>query len=107
MLQSVRKLLASGESLEWVIVSNDGGVIGTCGLHSFDNAGRTAEVGCLLRHCAWGRGYMTEAIGLLTIFARDVLGLRGLSADVAPGNQRAELVQEARLQTRMVRNVGN
>lgn len=89
MLKSVRKLLASGESLEWAIVSDDGALIGTCGLHSFDNAGGTAEVGCLLRHSAWGKGYMTEAIGLITTFAGDVLGLRGLSADVSPDNQRA------------------
>ena len=92
MLGSVRKLLASGESLEWAIVSTDGVVIGTCGLHSFDNAGGTAEVGCLLRRAAWGKGYMTEAIGLLTTFARDVVGVRFLLADVAPENQRAQML---------------
>lgn len=94
MLKSVRRLLTSAESLEWAIVSNDGAVIGTCGLHSFDNGGGTAEVGCLLRRAAWGNGYMTEAISLLTIYARDVLRLRRLSADVAPENQRAQSLFE-------------
>ena len=90
MLLSVRRLLACGESLEWAIVSRDGQLIGTCGLHGFDPAARTAEVGCLLNPSIWGKGYMTEAIGLLTTFAKDVLRLHRLAADVASGNERAE-----------------
>lgn len=90
MLLSVRRLLACGESLEWAIVCRDGRLIGTCGLHGFDPAARTAEVGCLLNPSVWGKGYMTEAINLLTIFAKDVLRLRRLTADVASGNERAQ-----------------
>lgn len=89
MLASVRKLLASGESLEWAIIERDTNqLIGTCGLHSFD--GGQAEVGCLLKQTAWGQGYMAEAITLLTRYARDDLGLTGLIADVAPANERAQ-----------------
>jgi RimJ/RimL family protein N-acetyltransferase len=91
MLASVRRLLASGESLEWAIALNDGGeVIGTCGLHSFDAATRSAEVGCLLRQSAWGNGYVPEAIGLLTAYAAAELGLEHLLADVDPENGRAQ-----------------
>ncbi|KQV86290.1 hypothetical protein ASD15_29935 [Massilia sp. Root351] len=91
MLKSVRKLLAEGESLEWAIASHDSGlVVGTCGLHSFDMALRTAEVGCLLRQSAWGKGYMAEALGLVTTFADEVLGLYGLAADVAEANVQAQ-----------------
>lgn len=90
MLASVRRLLASGESLEWAIVPADGGEpIGTCGLHSFDAASRTAQVGCLLRRSAWGHGVMTEAIGVLTDYAALVLRLEGLLADVGAENVRA------------------
>lgn len=90
MLASVRRLLASGQSLEWGIVpAGGGGLIGTCGLHSFDAASRTAQVGCLLRVSAWGRGFMTEAIGVLAEYAAGVLRLDGLLADVAPENERA------------------
>lgn len=91
MLKSVRNLLAKGESLEWAIAMRDGdALIGTCGLHSFDQELRQAEVGCLLKQSAWGKGYMAEAHGLLQRFAGDVLRLKRLAADVAPGNERAQ-----------------
>jgi RimJ/RimL family protein N-acetyltransferase len=89
MLASVRRLLASGESLEWAIVL-DQQVIGTCGLHSFELAPRSAQVGCLLRRDHWGQGHMAHAIGLLARYAGDVLRLQSLAADVAPDNQRAQ-----------------
>lgn len=89
MLASVRRLLADGTSLEWAIALRDTDqIIGTCGLHHFDQ--RQAEVGCLLRQSAWGQGYMTEAIGLLTHYAGQVLRLNRLVADVAPENERAQ-----------------
>lgn len=90
MLASVRRLLASGQSLEWAIVPADGGeLVGTCGLHSFDAASRTAQVGCLLRRSAWGSGLMAEALGVLAGYASGVLRLNGLVADVDPENARA------------------
>jgi [ribosomal protein S5]-alanine N-acetyltransferase len=90
MLESVRRLLAEGESLEWAVVLRDSGlVVGTCGLHSFDTTLRTAEVGCLLRRSAWGKGHMAEALGLVTQFAAKVLGLNRLLADVAADNLQA------------------
>ena len=91
MLKSVRTLLAEGRSLEWVIVSQDNEeVIGTCGLHNFNKALRLAEVGCLLKRSAWGKGFMAEALSLLMRFASDVLRLNRLTADVAPENERAQ-----------------
>ena len=89
MLKSVRALLLDGRSLEWAIVSRGDGVVGTCGLHSFDTVLGVAEVGCLLKRGAWGRGLMAEALALLTGFAADVLKLKRLIADVAPENRRA------------------
>ena len=90
MLQSVQRLLASGASLEWAIVLRGSGeLIGTCGLHSF-NAGRTtAEIGCLLKQSAWGKGYMAASLGLLTDYAQRI-GLQQITADVASQNKRAK-----------------
>jgi ribosomal-protein-alanine N-acetyltransferase len=91
MLRSVRDLLAQGSSVEWAIVPKAGGpVIGTCGLHGFDDAAGMAEVGCLLRRADWGRGIMREAVDLLAAYARDTLRLRRLAADVAPDNVQAQ-----------------
>ncbi|WP_207221278.1 GNAT family N-acetyltransferase [Pseudoduganella lutea] len=95
MLASVRRLLAAGQSLEWAVVPADGGApIGTCGLHGFDPASRTAQVGCLLRRSAWGQGFMPEALGVLADYAAGVLHLNGLMADVAPENARARRMFE-------------
>ena len=91
MLESVRTLLASGESLEWAIALKDDDVlIGTCGLHSFDWTTATAEVGCLLMRSEWGKQYMSEAVRLLMDYAEDVLRLWRLKADVAAENHRAQ-----------------
>lgn len=91
MLESVRTLLVTGESLEWAIALKDGDVlIGTCGLHSFDRATATAEVGCLLMRSEWGKQYMSEAVRLLMDYAGDVLQLRRIKADVAAENYRAQ-----------------
>lgn len=91
MLQSVQKLMSRGESLEWAIVLVDSEtLIGTCGLHSFDESFDRAEVGCLLRQSAWGQGYMRDAIDLLKVYAKDTLGLSHLMADVHPENKRAQ-----------------
>jgi RimJ/RimL family protein N-acetyltransferase len=91
MLKSVRTLLAEGLSLEWAIVTRDGGeVVGTCGLHSFDTILRVAEAGCLLRRSDWGKGLMAEAIGVVMHFAKDVMQLHRLIADVDPDNKQAQ-----------------
>ncbi|RSZ56248.1 N-acetyltransferase [Massilia atriviolacea] len=89
MLASVRRLLAEGTSLEWAIALADtDAIIGTCGLHHFD--ARQAEAGGLLRHSAWGQGYMRDAMALLMKYAGDVLCLDRLIADVALENERAQ-----------------
>lgn len=91
MLRSVQVLFEEGKSLEWAIVRTGGKTpIGTCGLHSFDQSLSRAEVGCLLRQSAWGNAYMKEAIKLLTVYAKDTLGLGQLLADVHPENKRAQ-----------------
>ncbi|USP12259.1 GNAT family N-acetyltransferase [Aeromonas dhakensis] len=49
MMASVVLLEQAGASLECMTVEREGNkVIGTCGLHSFNEAGHYCEVGCLL-----------------------------------------------------------
>lgn len=90
MLQSVARLLAAGESLEWAVVERASGqLVGTCGLHGFDQATDAAEVGCLLARTAWGRGLMREALLTLFRYAQDELGVRLLRADIDAPNLRS------------------
>jgi|WetSurMetagenome_2_1015567.scaffolds.fasta_scaffold156018_2 [ribosomal protein S5]-alanine N-acetyltransferase len=47
----------------WTIMhKEDGRLIGTCGLHKWDQQYMRAEIGCDLSPDYWGRGYMTEAL---------------------------------------------
>ncbi|MFM5572568.1 GNAT family N-acetyltransferase [Aeromonas veronii] len=89
MMASVVRLEQTGESLEWAIVEREGNkVIGTCGLHSFSEAGRCCEVGCLLNAAYWRRGLMSEALGLLFAHAT-TLGVTCLTADIDADNVRS------------------
>ncbi len=90
MLVSVRRLLASGSSLEWAIVDRDTDrLIGVCGIHSFQATTRTAEIGSMLVRELWGNGYMPEALRLVIDYARQSLGLAGLLANIHSCNERS------------------
>jgi ribosomal-protein-alanine N-acetyltransferase len=90
MLRSVARLLAAGKSLEWAVVERAAGqLVGTCGLHSFDEEADVAEVGCLLMQAAWGRGLMREALTVLFRYAQDELKVRLLRADIDLSNLRS------------------
>ena len=89
MLASVDRLLAAGSSLEWGIEEQNGELIGTCGLHSFEPASSSAEVGCMLARKAWGKGYMHEALVAMFGYAKQHLGLVCLRADIDAPNTRA------------------
>ena len=82
----VARLLAAGESLEWGVAVREGGrVIGTCGLHSFDEHLCQAEMGCMLARRHWGQGLMGEALTAVMEYAGE-LGIHTLLADIEPGN---------------------
>ncbi len=90
MLRSVARVLAAGESLEWAVVERTSGqLVGTCGLHGFDEEADVAEVGCLLMQAAWGRGLMREALTVLFRYAQDELKVRLLRADIDMSNLRS------------------
>ncbi|MGY6457599.1 GNAT family N-acetyltransferase [Vibrio parahaemolyticus] len=94
MLESVVQLEKSGESLEWAVLEQSTNkVIGTCGLHSFSDCGRSCEVGCLLNSAYWRQGYMLESLSLLFSHAKSV-GIEKLYADIDEGNFRSKALFE-------------
>ncbi|RZT10928.1 Protein N-acetyltransferase, RimJ/RimL family [Duganella sp. CF402] len=91
MLNSIEMLLREGKSLEWgIVVKSSKKLVGTCGLHRFNESLQMAEIGCLLNVSAWGYGYMAEALGLIISYARDVVRLKRLAADVSNENEPAQ-----------------
>lgn len=90
LLDSVAVLLKTMRSIEWAVAQRSTGrVIGTCGLHSFDDAARSGEMGCLLARAHWGQGLMAEALVAVMAYGRDTLGLHTLVADIDVANQRS------------------
>lgn len=71
----------------------DGGtdeVIGSCGLFTFDEEARCAELGYELRRAYWRQGIMREALGALLAFAFNSLELHRVEAVVDDGNTRSQ-----------------
>ena len=64
--------------------------IGCAGVRQAGCASGTAEVGIELNPAHWGAGYAREALSALIEFAQEDLGLRELSALIAPANFRAQ-----------------
>ncbi len=62
------------EDLAVVLTDRAGRLVGGSGLHGVDWRVRVMEIGYWLRTDAYGAGHATEAVGLLTALAFDVLG---------------------------------
>jgi [ribosomal protein S5]-alanine N-acetyltransferase len=93
MLLSVESLRCEGTSIEWGIeLVSAKRLVGTCGLHSFNSATSTAEVGCMLARNYWGQGLMREALQVLFAFAAEQIGLSRLRADIDEPNQRSRIL---------------
>ncbi|MGH6890773.1 MAG: GNAT family N-acetyltransferase, partial [Dongiaceae bacterium] len=72
---------------QWgVACLEDDQIIGTCTLFAINEAQGRAEVGYVLGHEYWGRGYMNEALTALVDFAFGKLAMRRLEADIDPRN---------------------
>jgi [ribosomal protein S5]-alanine N-acetyltransferase len=90
MLTSVATLFQQRQSIEWgITLQHDDAVIGTCGLHSFDFAQGSAEIGCLLMRSYWGQSLMRQALEAVIAFGFDVLKLNTIHADIDAPNIRS------------------
>lgn len=73
-----------------ICLVEDDRLIGTCGLMRIDWVHRWATVGIILGEPeTWGKGYGTEATGLIAKHAFESLNLRRLELGVFAGNKRA------------------
>ncbi|MCE7979701.1 MAG: N-acetyltransferase [Caldilinea sp. CFX5] len=90
MLASVARLFAERASLEWGVgLRAAGRIIGTCGLHSFDQEAQCAEIGCILGRAYWGQGLMREALSAVIAFGFDGFNLQTIKADIDAPNHRS------------------
>ena len=79
--------IAAGEVLRLGLERlEDQVIIGSCILFHFNHQCRRAEIGYEMRHDAWGRGYMHEALLSLLRYGFTKLGLNRVEADIDPRN---------------------
>ncbi len=78
----------SGAARTWGIALSDTDyVIGKFTLFQFSEQNRRAEVGYVLAHQHWGKGYMSEAMRCILDHAFNELDLHRLEADTDPENE--------------------
>ncbi len=69
-----------------IIEKASGDLVGTATLFNFDKEANNAEIGYVFHPKAWGRGYCTEVIGMISDFGMKVLGLHKIHARVVEPN---------------------
>lgn len=112
MIQRIKANYGKGEAFQLGIErKEDRLVLGYCGLFSFHEASRRAEIGYSLDIRYWGEGYMNEALLVFIDHAFDGLGLNRIEADIDPRNiasartlARLGFVNEGLLRSRWIVN---
>lgn len=95
--RSVLQLFIQEAEVLAIVEKGSGRVIGSIGLHPDgrrSKAIRAKEIGYVLSHDYWGRGYMTEAVKRLIRYAFEELDLEILSVCHFSYNQRSRRVIE-------------
>ncbi len=77
-----------GEWLYWKIqLKGTSELLGTCCLWLFNEDGLSCDIGYELRKKAWGNGYMSEAIEVISRYGFEYLGLKKIVALTARENE--------------------
>jgi RimJ/RimL family protein N-acetyltransferase len=90
LIDEIQELFRARRLYQWGICPREGDtVFGTCTLYNLDSSHRRGEVGFALAQDARGRGFASEALGLLIGFSFNSLALHRIEADADPGNVRS------------------
>jgi [ribosomal protein S5]-alanine N-acetyltransferase len=82
---------AQRREIRWGIARHeDDRIIGSCGLHSFDEGFHRAETGYILHRAAWGQGIMTEALSALLTYGFTEMELHRIEAVIDDANTRSK-----------------
>jgi ribosomal-protein-alanine N-acetyltransferase len=85
--------VAAGKAQYWAIcLGREGHVIGTCDLSEIDEHHRRAEVGFMVAHEYWGKGYAFEAMQTVIEYAVRSEGIERFSARTHAGNERSAVL---------------
>lgn len=84
----------TGDPHRFVMVADDGEVIGSCGLNRVDEANSSANLGYWVRTDRVGRGHATAAAGLLARHGLGDLGFHRLEITLSVRNEPSKRVAE-------------
>lgn len=80
-IRNAGRMYRRGKYCDWALVLRENGkMIGTVGITSFDFKNNRAEIGYALSPRFRGRGYMTEAVKLLISYCFETLGVQRVEA---------------------------
>ncbi|WP_445509112.1 GNAT family N-acetyltransferase [Rossellomorea marisflavi] len=95
MITLLTELAAENKALRFSIFDRDSGeLIGSCGYNHFDRDNLITEIGYDVLPTHWGKGLGTEAVGILTKHAFEVLGMNRIEAKVEAGNDASSALLE-------------
>ena len=97
MIRQFEKNILENENLMWGIVLKEhpATLIGTICLWNFVRENYRAEIGYILNPAYWRRGIMKEAIGCVSEYGFNQLGLHSIEAQLSPGNAGSVAVLES------------
>ncbi len=77
--------------IRWGIARHDDDrIIGSCGLHHFDESYHRAETGYILHRACWGQGNMAEALSAVLTYGFTEMGLHRIEAVIDSANERSK-----------------
>jgi ribosomal-protein-alanine N-acetyltransferase len=88
------KLYTSGKGCAWIIEDRAANLIGAIRYNSFEKKWKCGEIGYELHPDFWGKGLMSEAVGLIVICGHQTFGLNRIEAWTLPGNAASDRVLE-------------
>ncbi|MBP6697781.1 MAG: GNAT family N-acetyltransferase [Flavobacteriales bacterium] len=87
LIDLINSMVAASDAVQWAItVKGDDVFIGLIGFWRMEKQHHLAELGYMLAHEHWGKGYISEAIGALIPFGFNTLGLHRIEAITRPEN---------------------
>ncbi len=95
IIEGNHKQFDDKDQIRWMLEAKDTHeLIGTCGLYDFDECSNNCTLGYDLKVKEWNKGFITEAINIVTKYAFDTMKLHRVMALVTPGNKASERVLE-------------
>ncbi len=97
LIELILANLRDQEGITWAIcLREEPALIGTIGLWKIDKPNHRAEIGYMLHHNDWGRGYATEALEAVENFGFKEMNLHSIEGHLDPDHAASIRVLEKR-----------